>query len=287
VPQAISEEPHNSEVSSVYLAAVERVDDVLEGLPADDIARIKATAEALLETRAAAEESQREARARATGRQDEILGDRDSTWPTTVAGGDSQHGNVEGTVVADSDFEEPADPPVNAAEAVEVPELDDRTSTEVIEQPNHDARPVTSPDPLTSTERDALVAEGARTFARSLNAAQSRFGIRSDFLLCVMRIESDFEPRAISRAGAVGLMQLMPTTADELGANPWDLSDNITGGAKLIDQLLDRYGGDVGLAMAAYNAGPGAVAEYGGVPPYRETRDYVARVKSECPPPRP
>ena len=140
---------------------------------------------------------------------------------------------------------------------------------------------------ITPIEREALVAEGARTFARSLNSAQERFGIRSDFLLCVMRIESNFEPGAVSRAGAVGLMQLMPPTALELGANPWDLSENIAGGARLIDELLDRYEGDVTLAMAAYNAGPGAVAKYGGVPPYPETRNYVAKVVSECPPPRP
>jgi len=140
---------------------------------------------------------------------------------------------------------------------------------------------------LTPNETEVLVAAGARSFARSLAEAGEDFDLRPAFLLCVMRIESNYEPRAVSRAGAIGLMQLMPSTAEDLGANPWDLSDNITGGARLINELLERYEGDVTLAMAAYNAGPGAVAKHGGVPPYPETRNYVARVAAECPDPRP
>jgi soluble lytic murein transglycosylase-like protein len=90
----------------------------------------------------------------------------------------------------------------------------------------------------------------------------------------------------VSNAGAIGLMQLLPTTAAELGANPWDLRDNLLAGARLIDGLLVGHDEDVALAMAAYNAGPTAVTQYGGIPPYTETRAYVARVLEECGPAR-
>ena len=79
----------------------------------------------------------------------------------------------------------------------------------------------------------------------------------------------------------------MPGTAEDLGVNPYDLRENILGGARLIDENLRLYRGDVRLAMAAYNAGRGAVDKYGGVPPYRETKDYVARVERDCGDPRP
>jgi soluble lytic murein transglycosylase-like protein len=90
---------------------------------------------------------------------------------------------------------------------------------------------------------------------------------------------------AVSPKGALGVMQLMPGTAAEMGVRADDLEDNIRGGALYLRLQLDRFGGSVPLALAAYNAGPGAVLRYGGIPPYRETRDYVARIMQRWRPP--
>jgi soluble lytic murein transglycosylase-like protein len=106
--------------------------------------------------------------------------------------------------------------------------------------------------------------------------AASRHEIAAALVDTVARRESAYRPRAVSKAGAIGVMQLMPATARALGVDPHDVAANIDGGSAYLRKQLDRFGGRIDLALAAYNAGPGAVARYGGVPPYRETQAYVA-----------
>lgn len=112
--------------------------------------------------------------------------------------------------------------------------------------------------------------------------AAARHNVPERLLKAVAKTESDFNPSAVSHAGAVGVMQLMPGTARSLGvSDPYDPRQNIMGGAKYLKENLDRFG-DVSLALAAYNAGPGAVKKYSGIPPYNETQNYVKKVLSYC-----
>lgn len=111
-----------------------------------------------------------------------------------------------------------------------------------------------------------------------IRLASARYEVSSALLKAVMLAESAMNPRALSDKGAMGLMQLMPGTARALGVeDPWDPAQNVDGGARYIREQLDRFG-DVRRALAAYHAGPGNVARYGGVPPFASTRAYVTRV---------
>jgi soluble lytic murein transglycosylase-like protein len=120
-------------------------------------------------------------------------------------------------------------------------------------------------------------------FDAQINAAAASNGIDPALLKGLVSQESGFNPNARSGAGAVGLTQLMPGTAASLGVtNPLDPAQSLQGGAKYLREQLDRFGGDEQLALAAYNAGPGAVQKYGGVPPYAETQNYVTSVMSKA-----
>lgn len=109
------------------------------------------------------------------------------------------------------------------------------------------------------------------------NAAK-KYQVDPKLVSAVAEVESGGRQEATSAAGAVGVMQLMPDTAASLGVNPYDKRKNVEGGAKYLKEMLDLFGGDVKKAVAAYNAGPAAVKNYGGVPPYKETQNYVNKV---------
>ena len=110
-------------------------------------------------------------------------------------------------------------------------------------------------------------------------AAARRHGLDPNLVLAVVGVESGFQPDAVSQKGAQGLMQLMPATALELGVkDALDPAQNLDGGTRYLRILMAQYGGDLGKALAAYNAGPGAVKRHGGVPPYQETHHYIDRV---------
>ncbi|MDQ7822971.1 MAG: lytic transglycosylase domain-containing protein [Candidatus Eremiobacteraeota bacterium] len=120
-----------------------------------------------------------------------------------------------------------------------------------------------------------------KDFEGIVKDASSQFGVDEDLIRAVIRQESGFNPGVRSKAGAMGLMQLMPETAKDLGvANAMDARENVFGGVKYLKQLLDRYDGNTTKALAAYNAGPGNVDHYGGVPPFQETQHYVENILS-------
>lgn len=138
---------------------------------------------------------------------------------------------------------------------------------------------VRTTSPLAATEKSA-------PYEAAISEHSSRHGVAADLVRAVIQVESAFNPVAVSNKGAMGLMQLMPATAMELGVtNPFDPEQNIRGGVTYLKQLLNRYDQKVELALAAYNAGIGNVAKYGDVvPPFKETRNYVDRITKAAPP---
>jgi soluble lytic murein transglycosylase-like protein len=116
-----------------------------------------------------------------------------------------------------------------------------------------------------------------------IDAAADKYNLPAKLIQAVVKVESNFNPRAVSSEGARGLMQLMPATARELGVrNSFDVRENIEAGSRYLKDMMDRFDGKIELALAAYNAGPGAVSKHNGIPPYRETRQYVKKVMAYC-----
>jgi len=140
------------------------------------------------------------------------------------------------------------------------------------------------PGSLHSVQRRALTTQGfpARPqidLSAVVNEASGRYRLDPDLISSVIKAESDFKVHAVSQKGAQGLMQLMPGTASQLGVrNAFDPQANVEGGTKYLRELMEKYNFDMVRALAAYNAGPQRVEQFGGVPPYYETRAYVARV---------
>ena len=148
----------------------------------------------------------------------------------------------------------------------------------------HSGVPKTSlkqPEGFVSVSEDFRAVPARIAYNDAIAEAAGRYKLDPNLIRAVINAESAFNPFAVSDAGALGLMQLMPEVAEELQVlDPFDPRQNILGGARYLKDLLDRHHGNVDLAVASYNAGPGAVAHYRGVPPYRETRNYVKTVKT-------
>jgi soluble lytic murein transglycosylase-like protein len=142
----------------------------------------------------------------------------------------------------------------------------------------HGSASMRATTPFASTGKSA-------PFERSIVEHSNREKVAADLVRAVIQVESAFNPVAVSSKGAMGLMQLMPATAVELGvANPFDPDQNIRGGVTYLRRLLDRFSGNVELALAAYNAGMGNVEKYGDVPPFKETKNYVKKITGTKPP---
>jgi soluble lytic murein transglycosylase-like protein len=138
--------------------------------------------------------------------------------------------------------------------------------------------PPPAPAAAMAAPAPAAIKPAPRDPRQLVHDAAVRAGLPPEFVGSVAKVESGFQPRAVSPKGAIGVMQLMPDTARSLGADAADPEQNIDAGTRLLRELLVKYDGDVVRALAAYNAGPGAVDKYQGLPPYNETRQYVNRV---------
>jgi soluble lytic murein transglycosylase-like protein len=152
--------------------------------------------------------------------------------------------------------------------------------------PSHVAKPsssftISTSEGFVSTSEDYRALPATIAYNDAIAEAAELYKLDPNLIRAIIRAESAFNPFAVSRAGAQGLMQLMPAVAEELDVlDPFDPRQNIFGGARYLRQLLDRNDGNVSLAVASYNAGPGAVDRYNGIPPYRETRNYVKKVNA-------
>ena len=149
--------------------------------------------------------------------------------------------------------------------------------------PTHASKPpnfnIATSEGFVTTSEDFRPLPATIAYNDTIAEAADLYRLDPNLIRAIIRAESAFNPFAVSRAGAQGLMQLMPAVAEELNVlDPFDPRQNIFGGARYLRWLLDRNDGNLDLAVASYNAGPGAVDRYNGIPPYRETRNYVKKV---------
>ncbi len=140
---------------------------------------------------------------------------------------------------------------------------------------------ITKIEDATAVQPSALKAKNPQ-IQDAIAQASQKYGVPENWIASIIKAESNFNPKAVSPVGAQGLMQLMPGTAKELGVkNSFNIQDNIDGGTRYFRQMLDTFNQDLPRALAAYNAGPGSVAKYGGVPPFKETQSYVKKIMSQ------
>lgn len=140
--------------------------------------------------------------------------------------------------------------------------------------------PTRNVTPIIDVTEEFIVVPANEAYNDIIEEAAREYDMDPNLIHAVMQAESAFHPYAVSRAGAEGLMQLMPELSDEMGvSNAFDPRENIMGGVRYLKRLLDFHNGNIDLALASYNAGPGNVERYGGVPPFRETRNYVKTIK--------
>ena len=151
-----------------------------------------------------------------------------------------------------------------------------KTSEPAVQENNQPLPAVQKMDTAKTVLADMPLAD--QNLSTLIEAAARKYKVDPKLVAAVAEVESNGNQDAVSSVGAIGVMQLMPDTAASLGVDPYNKQQNIEGGAKYLRQMLDTFGGDTKKAVAAYNAGPGAVKDYGGVPPYKETQNYVNKV---------
>jgi soluble lytic murein transglycosylase-like protein len=157
-----------------------------------------------------------------------------------------------------------------------------RTPIENLERPPREGEESPLLGDLPADATDESTPEGRELYESIIAEAAAMHGVDEDLVRAVIQTESGFDPKAESRVGAKGLMQMMPATAKRMGVDdPFDPRENIMGGVKYLRLLLDKFKGNVPLALAGYNAGPRKVAKFKGIPPYKETRGYVKKVLRE------
>jgi hypothetical protein len=179
--------------------------------------------------------------------------------------------DVASTDIASFEHDDTPDiPPAPAADQKPAPALP---------SPAPPAAPIQTKAGLSAKTSAAKTALSRAELDQFVRETANRYQLDPDFVMSVIKAESNFQERAVSRKGAQGLMQLMPDTASQLGvADPFDPKANVAGGTAFLNQLLEQYHNDPVKALAAYNAGAHRVAQYHGVPPYRETQAYIARI---------